>query len=85
MTIIKEMLHQLVRHCHKCSSKLFYDVKCVELICVRSKKIGKIMHTHTYRGGRVWLRGSVIAYVSRAEPKCKVFHYILIRSQVRLK
>ena len=23
-------------------------MQCVELICVRSKKIGKIMHTHTH-------------------------------------
>ena len=79
------MLHQLVRHCHKRNSKLFYDVQCVELICVRSKKIGKILHIHTHGGGRVWLRGSEIAYVLRAQLRCKVFHYISIRLHVGLK
>ena len=45
------MLHQMVSHCRECSSKLFYDVQCVELICVLSKKTGNIMHTHTRAEG----------------------------------
>ena len=60
-------------------------MQCVELICLQSKKIGKIMHTHTHGGGRVWLCGSIIAYVNEAKPRCKVFHYISIRLQIGLK
>ena len=44
------------------------------------------MHTHTHmEGDRDWLRGSAITYVHGAEPRYKVFHYLLIRLQVRIK
>ena len=57
----------------------------IELICVRSKKIKrimqKIMHTHI-EDGRDWLRGSTIAYVREARPGCKLFHYISFRLHI---
>ena len=62
-------------------------MQCVEVICVRSKKIKrimqKIMHTHT-EGDRDWLCSSAIAYFRGVEPRCKVFHYISIRLQLDL-
>ena len=61
----------------------FYDMQYVELICVRSNKIGKIMQTHG--GDKDWLRDSAIAYVCGVEPRCKVFHYISIRLHIILK
>ena len=51
MTTIQEMLHQMVQHYYKCCNQFFYDMQYVELICVRSKEIGKIMHTHTHTEG----------------------------------
>ena len=32
MTVIQEMLQQMVRHCHKCCSQLYYVIKNAELI-----------------------------------------------------
>ena len=37
-------------------------MQCVELICVQSKKIGKIMHTHTH------MEGAEIGYAVRRLP-----------------
>ena len=41
------------------------------------------MHTHT-EGDRDWLRDLAIAYVHGAEPKCKVFHHLSIRLNMKI-
>ena len=58
-----------------------YHQRNIENLNCRSYK--KINH-HTRKDTRDWSRGLAIAYVRGAEPKYKVFHYILIRLSVGL-
>ena len=59
MTMIQEVLQQMVQHCYKYCSQLYYVIQHVELISIEVIQLKKNMHKLTQIGGhRDWLHDS---------------------------